>query len=318
MHFVGVFSALLLALSGCGSGYEMPYDIENPLSAYTLDSGISTGRAIPFASELCVADGDIIPEAMAGDEGTDVAEGLFDINGKNTLVARNVHKRMNPASITKVMTALIALKYGKPEDVLVASKNVFISESGAQVIPLKEGDRMTLDQALHALIMYSANDVAVMIAEYISGSSEEFCRLMNSEAKKLGATNTNFVNPNGLTDENHYTTAYDLYLIFNEALKYESFKELISTAEYSFSYTDASGNTKELSFSNSNQYISGDSTPPSGVSIIGGKTGTTQAAGSCLILLSQNSAGDPFISVVLNAADRNALYERMNQMLACE
>ena len=294
----------------------MPYDIETSLSAYSLDANISTEVAKPFASELCVANGDVVPGTLPMAEGS--VEGIFDVDGKTVPVAKGIHERMNPASITKVMTALIALKYGKIEDTLVASKNVLITESGAQVIPLKEGDRMTLDNALHALLMYSANDVAVMIAEYISGSSEAFAELMNEEARALGATNTHFVNPNGLTDENHYTTAYDLYLIFNEAVRYEKFIELISTMEYTCTYYDAAGNEKSLDLSNSNQYLTGGAETPVGVTVIGGKTGTTKAAGSCLILLSRNAAGKPYISVVLNAQDRAGLYEQMSSLFAFE
>ncbi len=310
-----VFSAMLLFLTGCGDDLVMPFDIE-AVSAYSLDSNVSSETAEPFAQNLCVAGEEIVPETV--NLSSAEVEGLFNVSGKETLIAKGVHKRMNPASITKVMTAFIALKYGNLNDVLVASGNVLITESGAQVIPLKEGDKMTLDAALHALLMYSANDVAVMIAEYVSGSEEAFCELMNSEANALGATNTHFANPHGLTDENHYTTAYDLYLIFNEAIKNPKFVEILKTNEYSVKYADAEGNSKDLSFTSSNLYLSGQAQAPPGVTVIGGKTGTTKAAGSCLILLSQNEAGDPCISVVLNAGGREILYDQMSALLAYE
>ncbi len=306
-------ASILFILSGCGNRYEMPFDIENPLSAYTLDSNLSMETAKPFAADLCVAGGDILPQGLAIPEGS--VEGLFNRKELKTEAAKGIFDRMNPASLTKIMTALIALKYGKLEDTLVASKNVLITEPGAQVIPLKEGDSMTLDQALHALLLYSANDVAVLIAEYISGSSEAFAELMNKEAKALGATTTNFVNPSGLTDENHYTTAYDLYLIFNQAVGNDKFVEIISTPEYSFTYYDAAGNTKELNVKNSNLYLEGSKTAPEGITVTGGKTGTTNAAGSCLILLAQNEQGTPFIAVVLNAAGKDELYGQMNLLL---
>ena len=222
---------------------------------------------------------------------------------------------MYPASLTKTMTALLALKYGHLEDTITASANVYISESGAQLIGLKEGDKLTLDQALHALLMYSGNDASIAIAEYISGSVDEFCNLMNREALELGATNTHFVNPHGLTDDSHFTTAYDLYLIFNEAMKYDKFKEIIGMTEYTTTYSDRDGNPKELNIKNSNLFLTGDYQPPSNVSIIGGKTGTTNMAGSCLILLSNDQKGNPYISVILKASDRDSLYKEMSRLL---
>ena len=198
---------------------------------------------------------------------------------------------------------------------LTASANVNITESGAQVVGLKEGDRLTLDQALHALLMYSANDSGVVIAEYVSGSVDEFCALMNREALELGATNTNFVNPHGLSDDSHYTTAYDLYLIFNEAMKYDKFKEIIGMTEYTSTYRDKDGNAKDMSFKNTNLYLTGDKTAPSKVNIIGGKTGTTNMAGSCLLLLTNDQKGNPYISVILKGEDRDSMYSAMSRLL---
>ena len=106
---------------------------------------------------------------------------------------------------------------------------------------------MTLDQALHILLMYSANDVAMLIAENVGGTTERFIEMMNEEAKRLGATNTQFMNPHGLTQDGHYTTAYDLYLIFNEAVQYEAFSEIINMTNYQTTYYDKDGKAKSLS-----------------------------------------------------------------------
>lgn len=267
-----------------------------------------------FASDLCVAASDI-SEGTEVDMSRATAAGLFDVSGCNTVYAKNVHKQLYPASLTKVMTALLALKYGKLDDVLTASENVLITESGAQLVGFKPGDTMTLEQALHGLLMYSGNDAGVVIAEHISGSMEDFATLMNEEAKKLGATNTSFMNPHGLSDDNHYTTAYDLYLIFNEAMKYEKFKEIIHMQSYTSVYHDSEGNEKELNLNTTNQFLTGTVSTPEKVTVIGGKTGTTNAAGSCLILLSKDSAGESYISVVLQAEDRDVLYVEMTDLL---
>ena len=309
---VFVFASLFLC--GCGSKkFDMPYDLDAPVSAYSFETSNTEATAEAFASDLCVVSSDVSGNHIDMSKAT--AAGLFDVARADTLFAKNVHKSLNPASLTKTMTALLALKYGKLDDVLTASANVNITESGAQLCGFKEGDQMTLDQALHGLLMYSGNDAAVVIAEYISGSIEEFSQLMNDEALALGATNTSFANPHGLTDDNHYTTAYDLYLIFNEAMKYDKFKEIIHMSSYTSTYSDREGNPKEMDFGTTNLYLNGDKGIPGNVSIIGGKTGTTNAAGACLVLLSNNASGEPYISVILQADDKDALYSEMTNLL---
>lgn len=217
------------------------------------------------------------------------------MNGHNTLYAKNVHERLYPASLTKVMTALVALENGSVDSVLTASANVRNLESGATKCGLAEGDQMTLDQALHLLLISSANDAAVMIAEGIAGSVEAFADLMNEKALSLGATNTHFTNPHGLSDEEHYTTVYDMYLIMDAAVDYSLFNEIIGMDSYTTVYTQAGGTPKEITVSNSNYYLRGEAEVPSGITVLGGKTGTTSAAGSCLILLSRDSGSNLYI-----------------------
>ena len=135
---------------------------------------------------------------------------VMDADTGAFLYSKNMDKKEYPASITKIMTALVALKYGSMDTTLTASANVRNLESGAQTCGLKEGDQMTLDQALHVLLINSANDAAIMIAEGIAGSVEAFADMMNQEALEIGATNSHFVNPHGLSDNDHYTTVYDM------------------------------------------------------------------------------------------------------------
>ena len=223
---------------------------------------------------------------------------------------------MQPASLTKVMTALVALQNCQPDQMLTATENVKITESGAQVAGIKAGDKMTLDQALHILLIESANDAAVLIAENVGGSVDGFTKMMNDEAKKLGATGCNFVNPNGLTASEHYVTAYDMYLILNAASQYELFNQIISMSSYSTEYYDASGNAVSIETTSTNQYIKGTVDAPDNITVIGGKTGTTDAAGHCLILYVKNAPGDPFIAVILNTKNIDELYDHMNKLLA--
>lgn len=303
-------------LTGCaGSTYAMPYTIDHPVSSYRLEvAQEGADVAVPFATNLCVADGDIM-------EGKDVdmtqasAAALFGVDSLETVYAKNIYERLSPASLTKIMTALVALKHGSLEDTLTASANVKITESGAQTVGIKEGDTMTLDQALHLMLINSANDAAVLIAEGIAGSVEGFTEMMNQEAKALGATNSNFVNPHGLSADNHYSTAYDLYLIFNEAMKLELFTQIIHMNTYSTVYADSKGNAKEISVNTTNLFLQGDKNAPEAVTVIGGKTGTTNAAGHCLILLSKDAAGKSYISVILRSEGRDILYSEMSDLL---
>lgn len=314
-----VFLAALLAaasvLSGCGNlKYEMTYQSAAKVSSFNVTVGQTNDSAKPFASDLCVVTGDIM-DSDTVDISKAKAAVLFDLNNREVLYSQNPHESLYPASLTKVMTALVALKNGSPDQMLTATNAVKITEPGAQLCGLKAGDTMTLNQALHILLMYSANDVANLIAENIGGSVEHFVEMMNEEAKSLGATNTNFTNAHGLPDENHRTTCYDLYLIFNEAVKYETFSEIIQTTSYQTTYYDANGRAKEVSYSSTNRFLKGDIQAPSNVNVIGGKTGTTSAAGHCLILMSRDTGGSPYISIILGAETNDDLYMQMTDLL---
>jgi len=298
----------VLILSGCGSAnYSLPYSINS------YNSNNTGAKLETFASDLCVVNSDISISDVSMSENS--CCGLFDLNNKETLFAKGVHTQLNPASLTKVMTALVALKYGDLSQTLTATSNVYISESGAQKINIKAGDTMTLDQALHILLIYSANDVALMIAENIGGSVDEFINMMNQEAISIGATNSHFANPHGLTADDHYVTAYDMYLMFNEAMKYDEFQQIIAMSEYSTVYYSSDGSANEVNIKSTNQYLNGNQTAPTGITVIGGKTGTTTAAGHCLILLAKDNSGNPYISVILRAEDNSTLYTEMSTLL---
>ena len=307
---------IVLLFCGCGDNKpKLSYESVEHISSFAI-SAASDDRTQMFAQELCVMDGDVgeIDEPVS-EEYSYGAAALFDIRNSNVIFSKNAFVQLYPASLTKVMTAVVAMKYGKKDDVVVCSENVKIDEAGAQLCNFEPGDVMTLDQAMNCLLIYSGNDAAVAIAENIAGSVEDFCKLMNEEAKKLGATNSNFVNPNGLHDENHYTTAYDMYLIFNEAVKYEWFNDIIRKNTYTTSYTRADGSLREITYKPTNQYLSGAKTSPSNVTVLGGKTGTTRAAMSNLVLLSQDSGGYPYISIVMKATTSDYLYEEMSSLL---
>ncbi len=172
-YFTSIILAIVLAtsLTGCaGMSYASRYSV----TSYTSDD--RNGYFYPtYASDLCVVNTDIGKDAL--NVGDKISAGLFDLNKKETIYAINVNEQVMPASLTKVMTAYVALKYGTLDQMLVAGSDVYVTESGAQKINLKEGDRMTLDQALHILLIYSANDVANLIASNVAGSIDEFVEL---------------------------------------------------------------------------------------------------------------------------------------------
>ena len=316
-----IFRTILLSLlissvlCGCGTSYTMPYSIHNDISAYNVGEMEEIASTFPaFAEDLCVVAGNI--NASDIDMGSTGAASLFNVNETDTLYAKNPNAQMHPASLTKIMTALVALKYASPDLMLTASENVKIEEPGAQLMGLKPGDQMTLDQALHVLLIYSANDVAIMIAEGIGGTVDSFCDLMNEEAISIGATNSHFSNPNGLTQDEHYVTPYDMYLIFRAALQYSLFNEIIQMPTYETVYYGSDGSQKELSIESTVLYTKGGYTAPDQITVIGGKTGTTSAAGHCLILYTRDNAGNPYIAVIMNAESAETLYAQMNDLLA--
>lgn len=291
----------------------MSYNADSDISSFNVVSRQDRRTAQPYAADLCVVTEDVIRDSVnMGEVGAAI---LFDTTKEEVLYAKGAHEKLHPASLTKVMTALVALKNASPDQQLTATKAVNITESGAQLSGIKPGDSMTLDQALRILLMYSANDAAMMIAEGVGGSVENFVQMMNDEAHALGATNTHFVNPHGLTDIEHYTTAYDLYLMFNEAIKYETFNEMMQMTGYQTTYFDKDGKAKEFDKKTTNLFIRGDYSAPANVNVIGGKTGTTNAAGHCLMLLSKDENGAPYISIILRSASTDELYNEMIDLL---
>lgn len=308
---IGCMAFAFLYLSGC-SGEPKALVTEFEKAHYNTELYEST----LYAEELCVAETDVALEGYEGDTALH-ASSLFDLENKNVLYSWQSHERLYPASTTKIMTALLALENGNLEDTVTISKTAAAASfpSDAQVCGLREGEVWTLEDLLNALLLYSGNDAASAIAEHIAGTEESFVNMMNSRARELMANNTHFTNPHGLHDDEHYTTAYDLYLIFNECIKNEHFVEIISSDSYTAVYTAADGSQQEMTFTPTNLYAKGVIEEPDNVTIVGGKTGTTDEAGCCLILLVRDSQNRPYISIVMGAPDKSTLYEDMTSLI---
>ncbi len=319
-----LFPALLVFLALCGCTQRE--DVENAYAVFdTTDTYLSpessllpqTEETLPlFAEDLCVGGLTNSTDTLAtGDNAA--TEAVFTLADGEVAYAKNIYEKRYPASTTKILTCYLALKYGDLDQVVTVSQNAMDSvEPDSSLANLNVGYQLTLRDVLYGLMLASGNDAANVIAETVSGSIPAFVDLMNSEAEALGCTQSHFANSNGMPDDDHYTTAYDLYLIFQEAILIPEFVEIISTDSYTGTITDSEGNTILEEWENTNGFLNGEYEVPEGVHLIGGKTGTTDSAGSCLVLYSEDASGAPVISIVLNATDHDALYECMSELLS--
>lgn len=307
-----LLAAAALSLSACGKkgGLEEAYSYEERSQLISAHGG--SELAPLFAEDLCVVtdsqDGDTSMNAEAG--------ALFNVTDRSVVYSKNAFERLYPASTTKVMTAIIALEEGNLSDQVTVTEDAVITEAGASLCGIKPGDVITMQDLLYGLMMPSGNDAANAIAVHMYGSIDAFADRMNVRARELGATGTHFMNPSGLTDENHYTTAYDLYLMFNEAMKLPLFREIIAEDSYTANYQNGAGEAVSKTWTVGNWYQKGERETPAGVSVLGGKTGTTQAAGYCLIMASNDSQDKEYISVVLKSDSRPSLYDNMTNIIS--
>lgn len=217
---------------------------------------------------------------------------LIDAETATVLTERNGHRRIAPASTTKIMTAIVALERGRLDDVATVSKRA--ARINGSSMGLRAGQQFRLGDLLVGLMLRSGNDAAVAIAEHVGGTVEGFVEEMNRKAIEVGATATHFVNPHGLDHPNHYTTAYDLAVITRYAMRNPEFARLVAMREASVVELDRPRewklrNTNRLLFS----YADAD----------GVKTGTTGRAGNCLVA-SATRGDQRLIAVVMNAGDR--------------
>lgn len=316
---------LLLLVVLCGAGgfgvymlkggnFSTPVNSFNAFSEFdnTLVSK-EAQRAEGFAQNLCVVTKDVPLDSVSLDDNQSGV--LLNLSDKKVLYAKGAYNKVYPASITKIMTAMLALKYGNMDDTVTISQENVTLESGSQVAGFMEGDQVTMDQLLHCLLVYSANDAASAIAEHVGGSTDKFVEMMNSFAAELGCTGTHFTNPHGLQDENHYTTPYDIYLMLKEALNYPEFTDITQMSSYTVTCKHSDGSDASTTLTATDHYLTGEATTPKDVTILGGKTGTTDKAGNCLALLSQNAYGKPFISIVMGASSKDVLYQEMTSLL---
>jgi len=227
---------------------------------------------------------------------------LIDAKTGKVLYEKNSDEKRYPASTTKVMTGLLAAEHGKMDEVVTIGKNPPLIEKGSSQIYLITDEQLTMEQLFYAMMLESANDAAVAIAEHISGSVEEFAKLMNSKANELGAINTNFVNPNGLHDDNHYTTARDLSSIARYAMTLDKFRGAVKEVKYTIPETNKQEERNYIT--NTNKLIWKTYDKYRYEYAIGIKTGYTAKSKQCLV--GGAKKGDlELISVVMGAEGQN-------------
>lgn len=309
---LALVTAGVMSAAGCTPGVKDTYSLKDRIPALT-DTDSSSHYAKGFSSDLCV----VADESSFDSEfATSEAAALFDISDKEVLYSKNAFERLYPASITKVMTALVAIKHGDLNGRVLVTEDAVVTEAGATLCGIHPGDTLTLEQLLYGLMLPSGNDAGAAIAVHMAGSIDGFADMMNEEAAALGATGTHFTNPHGLNAPNHYTTAYDLYLIFNEALKYPIFRQIIGTKTYTANYHDRNSQPVSKTWKGGNWFMTGERKTPEGLTVFGGKTGTTQAAGYCLIMGTRGPDDKEYVSVVLKADSRPHLYDNMGNIIS--
>ena len=308
----------LMMLTGCGQKIENRYDVNvglmrmNSVNTSLTETdhakGFSDGLALP--GETTFNADDISAEAALMVE--------FGKEDPQAVAYKNPYVRTYPASITKVMSALVCMRHIQDfQQEFKITENSNITVSGSSMAWVRTGETLTIEDLLYGMLLPSGNDAAVAIAEATSGSVEAFVEEMNRTALEIGATGTHFVNPHGLPDERHYTTPYDIYLTMNEAMKYEEFRKIVGTVNYSPHYKDSNGMPKTQNWSVTNRFMIGETPVPQGLEVLGGKTGTTNAAGYCLTMgVRKTSTGEEYISTVMKAKSKDELYQNMTNLIS--
>ncbi|MCQ1529857.1 D-alanyl-D-alanine carboxypeptidase family protein [Lutispora saccharofermentans] len=217
---------------------------------------------------------------------------LMDVKTNRVLYSHNSSAKLPMASTTKIMTVILAIESGRLDEMVTISREASIQEGSS--IYLKEGEKIKLEDLLYAIMLHSGNDASVAVAEHLCGTVEKFAELMNEKARQIGANNTNFKNPHGLPDDEHYTTAFDLGLITCYALRNDTFAQIVKTKRKTIPGPEEENWDRVLTNKNKMlwQFGGGD----------GVKTGYTKKAGRCLVS-SATREDWQLASVVLNCGD---------------
>ena len=239
---------------------------------------------------------------------------VMDSDTGQILFEKNIDRKMYPASTTKVMTTLLALENGSPEELVTVSRRA--AEIGGSRVGLQPGEQVPMLSLLYILMLSSANDAAIAIAEHVGGSVEQFAELMNDRARELGASKTHFANPHGMPNNNHYTTARDLAMISRQAMQNNTFRRIVRTLNYKVerkkymseellaevARLESIYGPVQEDFYNHNKLLGSGRYAYSGANGI--KTGYTTQAGHCLVSSAKKGSRE-LIAIVLKAEGNN-------------
>lgn len=310
-----ILACSLVLLTGCGS---RTYKASKQLDIGVLPN-LPLYSECGMAQEYAVVGKD--EEVNAASYSGVYAAMLLDNTTGEPVIAHNAHKRIYPASMTKLMTGLLVIESIERgdislDDMVTLNRKVTFDDWDAMASDLEGGCRVDVKNLLYGLMITSYNDCGVILAELIAGSESAFCDMMNEKAREIGATNTHFENCHGLHSDDHYTTAYDLYLILEEFSKHDLAYIIDSLSTYDFTYTDADGNEQVVTIEPTNEYLTGEMNLPDGYSIGSWKTGTTEEALNCLIMeLKNESTGHEYVAIIAGADGKEALYSLMTSMI---
>lgn len=308
---VAVIFAFILPLTACGSRSDYKADrlISNLYTANTNTFADGTAKYIEIPD---LSDEKAI-ESIGADTYFIASTNRFD---SNFTKYHNPYKKVPLASLTKLMTALVVLENCKDldEKYYVTTETVDF-EKDVSKANLRVGDEVSVRDLLYGLLVPSGNDAAMCLAENLVDSYDNFVIMMNNEAERIGALNTHFANPHGLDSDYHFSTAYDLFLIMRELLKYDIFKTISTTNEYTASIKDSTGTIRNEKWVNTNLFITGEIIISDNMTLLAGKTGNTKLAGSCLALFTKNKkTGDEYISIIMNAKSKRNSYYNSNAL----
>ena len=280
-----------LSITHCHAEHFIDYkaatgerQVSNPATDFTsANSGLNSNYTMSrLNNPRPTPAGDLLPNVTA------TSAIVMEVSTGKIIYSRNADQKMFPASTTKMMTLIMALEHGGLDQIVTVGQNAFGVEGSS--LYLEQNDKMPLGELLEGMILLSGNDAATAVAEHCGGNVQNFAIQMTKRAKELGATNTNFTNPHGLPDENHYTTAYDLAVIAAHGFKLPKFAEIVSLQEKNYQWLH--GDDKRLESENQMLKIYRGAN--------GVKTGYTQVAGRCLV--SSAKRGDvQLVAVVLDS-----------------
>lgn len=228
---------------------------------------------------------------------------VMELSTGTVLYSKNIHKKHYPASITKIMTSLLTLENSSPSDVVTFTEaEAHGIETGSSSMYCVPGEKFTIEQVLYGIMLQSANEMCLVAADHVAGSVDKFVEMMNQRVAQLGLKDTHFMNPNGLHNDDHYTSAYDMACIAREAWKNPSFQKICGTRTYQVKSTNKRKASEILGgqLLNHHQMINGYETSSRYEKdyVIGGKTGYTSMAHSTLVTFAEKD-GMQLVSVIM-------------------